>query len=375
MAETFQIPLTQIAVVDRERRDMGDLSELGESLKRRQIHPIAVRRTTEEDAIRYGIDIQAQPWALVAGGRRMAAALLAGIETLRAEDFETLDPLEQKIIELEENLRRKQMSWDEEASNRLRIHDLLATKASSAGMEWTQQDTARYLGESVATISRDVRIAREIERDPSLKNAPTKKSAVRQVAMREHLARREANQSAPYVRTLRGHMEVADSRDWLRRLPDSSVDLLFSDVPYGENVFVDGVKNTNNRGVSEYDDSAEAVRDVLIDCIPQMIRVTKPDAWICLMISDGGYHWLRIHVESCCTEHFEYGEIKFTSDGDFIQPKRCPKGSNSSPCNFLRAEEPRWIWYRPNSMNPSRYPELHCQNTYECFLTVKSWSS
>lgn len=371
MAETFEIPLAQIAVVDRERKDFGNLQELGESLKRRQIHPIAVRRVGEEDRDKYGLDPKTTPWALVAGGRRLAAALTVGMETIRAEDFAELDPIEQKILELEENVKRKQMSWDEEASTRARIHDLLAQLAHAAGKEWTQQDTARYLGESTATVSRDVRLSRELEDDPSLKQASSKKAAIRQVEMREHLQRREANASAPYVRSLRGHMEVADAREWLRKLSTGSVDLLFSDVPYGGDFFDLAIKDRDARkGVSEYDDSEQPIRDILADVIPQMIRVTKPTGWLCLMISDGGYQWLRRYVEHCCTTHFAYADFRFDSEGDIIPPKKCNHPQAGKGCDFLRAEEPRWIWHRPNSQNPSRFPELHAQNQYECFLVV-----
>jgi DNA modification methylase len=43
---------------------------------------------------------------------------------------------------------------------------------------------------------------------------------------------------------------------------------------------------------------------------------------------------------------------------------------HDTPCRRLKVEDPEWLWFRPNSRNPSMHPELHAQNQYEKIAVV-----
>jgi ParB/RepB/Spo0J family partition protein len=187
----YRIPIEQIAVIDRGRKDYGSLEDLVESIKSNgQITPGTVRRAVESDADE-GVDDSKTPWVLVAGGRRFAACALAGCDTFKAEDYGEIPELRRRVVELEENLHRKELEWFEEDAMRKEIHELRKLEAAEAGEKWGLADTAQVLGEGINTVSRALRVAEAIEADPTLRGAGSRKAAIRTIEFREHLARQE----------------------------------------------------------------------------------------------------------------------------------------------------------------------------------------
>jgi ParB-like chromosome segregation protein Spo0J len=89
------VPLDQIVVGDRRREDLGDLTGLRASIREHGlIHPIVL---TEDNV-------------LVAGERRLRAHALEGFEAIPARRWGALSPEEQRALELEENLHRKDLT-------------------------------------------------------------------------------------------------------------------------------------------------------------------------------------------------------------------------------------------------------------------------
>ena len=132
------IKLTEVVLDPRQREDYGDLSDLATSMadpKYGQLQEIVLDRNNH----------------LLAGGRRFAAACLlatdgraiAGLEpgTIEAKYKDVLDPLHAQLIELEENVRRLDLPWQEQAKAIKTIHKIkMATEA-----DWTGDKTAALL--------------------------------------------------------------------------------------------------------------------------------------------------------------------------------------------------------------------------------------
>lgn len=362
------IPLQDIAVINRGRKDLGDVQELADSIaKNDQITAGVVRTAVPEDGV-------PEPYVLVAGERRFRACFLAGKESFLCIDKGELPVRQQIVLELEENLHRKDLDWHEESALRKRIHDLNVELALERGERWTNEDTARQLHESTATISRDLQVAKAIERDPTLKAAGSKKAAIRVLDMRQHLLMKEldSNGTAPSGK-LSSLLVCADASDWLRAQPTASVDLVLTDYPYGlgmDNLYK--AESGASRPISEYEDSG--VLDLYADTVPEVLRITKLGGWICTTISESSYEPLRELFESCCVTHFEYGCVVWEQqvDASWVKhlPTECPKSKDGRECLFLRAELPRWMWYRPNSQNPTRFPDKHAKNYYEPLLVL-----
>jgi ParB-like chromosome segregation protein Spo0J/DNA modification methylase len=155
------IELSKILILDRQRYELGDLERLATSLKEHgQIHPILLRQSDSR---------------LVAGGRRCAATeLLASRgETIRgfalgtiAYSFrETLSDEELAELELEENIRRKSLTWQENVFAICKLHKLYTQRGVMEGKKWGQRETGELLGVSTTPVFNALKLAEYLERD------------------------------------------------------------------------------------------------------------------------------------------------------------------------------------------------------------------
>jgi ParB family chromosome partitioning protein len=104
-----QVPLDEIIVKKRVRKDMGNIVALADSMKRYgQMSPILLNSRNQ----------------LVAGGRRLAAARYLGWRTINATIMDTGGDLAMLEYEVEENLQRQNFTEDEMAHAALRLNKL-----------------------------------------------------------------------------------------------------------------------------------------------------------------------------------------------------------------------------------------------------------
>jgi ParB/RepB/Spo0J family partition protein len=362
------INILDIFVGKRRRRDYGNIEELSKDFTENgQITAITVRPPSEEELS--DPDYKGEHWVLVAGGRRMAAAMRLGWQQIRAIDREAMDPLKHRVLELAENLQRKDMDFVEVVQAKQEMY-LLRTQQNP---ELTQAEFAREIGETPKTTSQDLRVAELIEQRPELKQASSRKAVLRAGKMIDHLEARVARdvvQGTSKMTDLGQRMVTADAQDWLRSRADQEFDLIFSDPPYGIDHYKQGHKTTDgNSGLSEYDDSEGVSLDLFVDMVPQMIRVTKRTGWIILFQAEANYEFLKKLFEDCCLTHCQYRIYQPDPHGQQeIGLDFCSGHDENNDCQFRKVEEPRWIWYRPNSQNNPRFPEEHAKNVYEHLL-------
>jgi len=101
------IPISEIKVKKRIRKNMGDINALADSMKRfGQICPIVITRKN----------------VLIAGGRRLEAARLLGWRTINAVISEIPAGLSQLEYEVEENFQRRDFSKEEAEDAARKIH-------------------------------------------------------------------------------------------------------------------------------------------------------------------------------------------------------------------------------------------------------------
>lgn len=368
------IPISDIFIGARRRKDYGDIESLAKDLKENgQITAITVAPPGDQDLSDPAYT--GQPWVLVAGGRRIEAAKRAGLTTIRALDREPLDPIKLRVLELAENIQRKEMSFLEQVQAKQEMYLLLKEQ----NPELTQAEFAKEIGETAANTSRDLNVAEILEARPELKSASSKKAVIRAAKQIGHLEARIARNviaqtssgsvdesgvvSGNLVNDLARRMVTADARLWLRQQPEARFDLILTDPPYGIDHYSQGHKTRDgiSAGLSEYDDSEAVSLDLYADMVPQMIRITKEIGWIVCFQAEANYDYLKKLFEDCCLFHYEYRENPNSSV--------CPAHYEGGPdCSFGKVEEPRWIWYRSNSQNNPRLPELHAKNMYEHLL-------
>lgn len=136
-------PISEIKVDDskRHRKELSGIPELVESIKRiGLLNPVIIDAN--------GL--------LLAGRRRLEAYKVLGHETIPVKLYESLDPSEQKLVELDENLRRVDITWSERALAILELHELRASQ--------TIEQTADYIGLESSIVANSVQVGRELRK-------------------------------------------------------------------------------------------------------------------------------------------------------------------------------------------------------------------
>ena len=148
MGEQPEVVLFETAkvYVDRDTRQRGnpekDIDQLAASIDRDGLlHPITIHADGK----------------LVAGERRLLAHKKLGKEQIRAQIFERLPYADAYRIELQENIARRQLPWQDEARAVMIYHEM---KLKISQGEWTLLATANDLGTSKTTIHRALTVAK-----------------------------------------------------------------------------------------------------------------------------------------------------------------------------------------------------------------------
>ncbi len=167
--------------VDREDRDRKkvDISSLIPSVRRFGVlQPIIVEPKT------------GGRFELKAGERRLTTCQFlqhSSIPAIRASDLTELD---RRLIELEENSRRENLTWQESCMANLRVHRLLAD--ANPDKDWTFEDSADWQGYTKEHYTRILGVAEALEGgDTSLAQCDTLSQANTILARRRERAGQE----------------------------------------------------------------------------------------------------------------------------------------------------------------------------------------
>ncbi len=304
---TQSIQLSSLIINEnRQRRDFDpealiDLSNSISSLG--LLHPIVVRETPLGPV-------------LVAGERRLRA-----IETIWAIgdpirhnglDFPPnsvpvvtlgeLTPLEAEEAELDENLRRVDLSWQERAEALDRLHRLRTAQAEAAGESpHTLQDTIDEVGPIRYETARQAVLLAPHLANPLVANAKNEKEAFK-ILKREELRAKNihlAETVGASYNSSAHQLFHTDCVKWMAECPDNTFDVILTDPPYGMNAdsFGDGGgKMTNSQ--HHYDDSPEAWRKLMHSVCSEFYRIAAFEAHAYIFCDFDRYHELKSIMEA-----------------------------------------------------------------------------
>lgn len=174
--EYARLPLAEIIVKreERQRRELNDkaMPSLMASIKQHGVlEPLVITRQR----------------VLVAGERRLEASRLLGLPDIPIRWHDQLDQAEVEIIELEENVKRQDLEWQDLVRAVARIHQLYQAKDS----EWTMGETAAACSLTTGTVSIYLRVHGEMV-DERIKNAATVREAYNIIGRRDQRAMGDA---------------------------------------------------------------------------------------------------------------------------------------------------------------------------------------
>lgn len=168
------IDVDQLDTKDRIRIDYGDLDELAESIQSNGlIQPIVINNEHR----------------LIAGGRRFRAMTdILHLTQVPCVFLETLDEVHLRVLEAEENIQRRDLSWQETICAIAEIHRIKSLEAVFKRENWTLRSTGRLLNRSLGSIANAVTLARYIRAsDPDILKAPHAVAALQILVERKEL--------------------------------------------------------------------------------------------------------------------------------------------------------------------------------------------
>lgn len=263
----------------------GSISQFG------LMNPVTVRKDDGSDT-----------FLLVAGERRMRALeyLWNFNEPVRCGQatfpegvvpcvyYGELDPLVAKEMELEENIRRVDLTWQEKAAATSELLELRTQQAKAKGIAppTVNSIASEVRGESNAAqekTRKEILVSKHLA-DPDVKKASTVDEAFKLLKRREEL-QRNADLAAKIGVTFNSSVHTLIQGDCLERLPElsrESFDVLLTDPPYGIDAdkFGDsgGIAGAGNTGSHFYDDSWTYWNKLAKFLAAESFRVCKPQA-------------------------------------------------------------------------------------------------
>lgn len=278
-----KVPVTDIYIEPGRARKNFDpikLVELKESIEKTGglIQPIVVTKVQLDGKTKY---------KLVAGERRFRASMMAGLKEVDIVERSEMTHLEYRVCELEENVGRQDLSWDEKADLLLKIDtykkELHGHGGSGSTEGWSQKDTAKLVGESAQAVGQQIKMAKKMKERPDLaekiKHLPFA-AALQKMEQIETTERVEKMRDEGKIQTFTNFLH-GDSTTLIKDLADESVDCGIMDAPFGipdlevsrgnTQVYTSVLKPTDNLTASQ-------VCDLMDRLAPELFRVLKPGA-------------------------------------------------------------------------------------------------
>lgn len=201
--------------VDRQRRDLGDIESLMDSLARLgQIQPIVVTREN----------------ILVVGERRFRAAQRLGWDRISAQYIDEIDDEETlKLIELEENVKRKDLTWQEHHNAIIEIYSI----RKQQDPDITQEEVGRSIGMSRNAVSEHINLENAAKYNPEIKTRDTFFKARNEATRLTE--RWQSDMCIGRLSTLTHHTPIqsVNALQWIPSYTGSPFNVIHCDLPYG----------------------------------------------------------------------------------------------------------------------------------------------
>jgi len=276
LTDDFQrLRLTDIVVnrEGRQRRTLDDLKGLEESIKALGVlNPIIVRPDN----------------TLVAGERRLQACKNLKWYDIPVRFTTDLSPIEYEVIELEENIKRKDLTWQETAEATYRIHKLRV----EIDPKWRQIDTAESLAVVPAVITNHIKIAEKLS-DARVAGCKTMTEALTMIERTESrkrsadfsmFLRRKPSEEEMDMSVLENVILNKSFLDWAPTYDGPRFNFIHCDFPYGIGV-ADGPVGLGNEHTF-YDDSDEAANQLLECFVTHIDKIFDISGHIMFWYSD-----------------------------------------------------------------------------------------
>ena len=282
--KTEMIAVAEIKISDRARTEMGSVGELCTSIQKfGLLNPIIID----------------QYMNLHCGERRLRAFKELKLEFIPCRFIENLSEVEKLEVELDENIRRKELTWTEE----LFLKEKITRKWQELEPKTTLETIAGRLNMSDDVLKTDLFLAKNCKDNPELQTEKEKTAALRKAREIQNIAIRnlvvQASGAVKLVPTTLPNSEQTNSElsqtsvytnqytkdnitiynddclNILKAIQTESIDCIISDPPYG--IDFDGNSDFQNWLSTFRDDHEFVFTTLLPPILTELYRVLKPD--------------------------------------------------------------------------------------------------
>ena len=299
-ANFTSVPLDQITVdrATRQRRELRGVEALAESIRAiGLINPPVITRD----------------YTLVAGECRLEACRSLGWNEIPIQFADDLEPISLHLIELEENVKRSDLTWQEHNDAVAAYHRLRTEREP----EWSQVKTAQELGMSDSAVRKHLLVSTARTEVPELAEADKFSSALnmaqRQLERKRESATRKLTALPPDLRPqtkaseaplpepepepTRSAIETADFLTWAETPQPILFNLIHCDFPYGVSVGDKrGQGNAQTHG--HYDDSPDVYFALLNTFATRVDNFCAPSAHLIFWFSMRYYDETKTLLEA-----------------------------------------------------------------------------
>lgn len=263
-----KMKLSEIEVGERFRSDHGDITELAANIKEHGLlQPIVVSKA--------GL--------LLAGGRRHRACLEAGLAEVPVVVVETEGEIDEREIELIENVFRKDMTWHEKARLEARIFALRGEQDPA----WTQRAQAEMLGQSLGLSNKRLQLAGYLDKIPGLEKCETENEAIKVIrGLQEGIVVHQLAQEAkvnPAYKWAADHYNIGDCISGMQAMHPGVVDFAEVDPPYGVDLLQHKSKlqlGSDDPNVAPYQEvDAKEYPAFILEAAKQVYRVLRENSY------------------------------------------------------------------------------------------------
>ena len=270
-------------------------------------------------------------YVLIAGERRLRALKYirnnpksyhnATFDHVKVSIITPTDDWHRHAIELQENIKREPLTPAEESRAVDEYERLMENlkgkqkrgKGASEGGH-SQKDTAQDLNMSEAAVSDHRKVARVLdiaahipeleglEEESSRSGILGKFKAFKIKELREEIARRAMESHRSDVEDI---VFCQDALKFLPTLPEESVDLVLTDLPYGIDVFDSLTLDKSSHG-TQWHDTPEDIEKFVHELIPKLYLVLKPNAHMWIFCSWIESFWIERVCAKMADLAFEY---------------------------------------------------------------------
>jgi DNA modification methylase len=229
---------------------------------------------------------------LIAGERRFRAASLAGWTHVPYHLKRDIDLMEAKMLELIENKDRQPLEWHEEIELLAQIDKhrkdkfgLKPSKAPEDDPRWSTQKTAILTNTDYSSTIKKISFAEKLRKRPDLKDRIKHLNESQAMKVAEQIEKREDVERMHTQGLIKTAAEIKemDAVVFLKSLPDSSIDLILTDGPFGYSEITKG-EGKSRGGTQAYQSSLKpsdnlSSQEVLLlfrEVIPEFARILRP---------------------------------------------------------------------------------------------------